>query len=346
MEYICRSSQKLDNNIVDIKSNGKVILTYIAKLNNIYVVESDSIDLVRNIGLFEVIKPSRRFSLAKTIPDNVMFTPHISKDKLRVTQSVGWGMNVGVLDSGVKAEHCSMLINEDSKDFTGYGNQIIYNHSTYVAKIINYYAPGARIFSMKIAHTGDDIIEGNIIKALDYSIDKNMDILNLSFENEYKEECLGDCSLCDYINAVVDEGIVVVTVSGNYGELDGNTIGCPGRAERAITVGAVNRESRLSDSSGKGVPGFLKPNILAPGSVSILMGREYEHDSGTSYAAPIITGILTSLIPTHGKDEIISKMYDTCTDLGYSKYEQGFGLLNIDKLLEVREDEQTVLSSS
>ncbi|WP_179878625.1 S8 family peptidase [Bacillus cereus] len=255
-------------------------------------------------------------------------------------------MKVAIVDSGVRSEHCVKLNKQDSKDFTGYGNVIMQDHGTFVAKIINYYAPGAQIVSMKVAHEGEDILEGTIIEALDYCIEKEVDIINLSLENGSKQECKGDCTLCDYIDAVVNEtGTVVVTVSGNFGYLEGNTVGCPGRAEKAITVGAVNRESKLSESSGRGVPGFLKPNILAPGHVRILMENKLENVSGTSFAAPIITGILTSLIPTYGKDESITKIYATCTDLGYSKHEQGFGLLNIHKLLEVFDDEQAVLNS-
>lgn len=345
MEYICSSQRNIHSNLVQSKSNGRVRLKYTAKFNNLYVVETEDMNELRRLDLFDEIEPSRTFSVASKKLEEVVFKPHPSRQKLRTTQSLGWRMTVGVLDSGVRAEHCSRLLEADSRDFKGYGNQIVRNHGTHVAKIINYYAPGANIISIKIAHTGDDIITGDILSALDYAVDKKVDILNLSFE-AYNEHCTGNCKVCDYVNAVVEAGITVVTVSGNYGFMDGNSVGCPGRAEKAITVGAIDMESNLSESSGRGVSGFLKPNILAPGHVNILMGDKYESDSGTSFAAPIITGILTSLIPTHGKDYIISKMFDTCDDIGYEKYEQGFGLLNIDKLLEVEADEEAVLSSS
>lgn len=354
MEYICQSLVRdIDNKMISEASDNQVKLIYKALFNNIFVLESPSKTHIEEINLFFKISPSRKFKLASNSDNEVEFQPHVPRNVLRRTQNLGWSMNIGVIDSGVKKESRIRLF--DSIDFTGYNNVILVDHGTEVAKIIKYYASGSNITSIKVSHDGYDISDGILIQALDYAVEKKLDIINLSLELQpfkhrkidySKEECKGDCYLCDYVNTVVDEGILVVSVAGNDGEFDGNTITCPGRAEKAITVGSINPEGKLSKSSGKGVLTFSKPNILAPGTARILIDNSYRNVSGTSYSAPVITGILAALIPTQGMEQVITEMYNTCTDIGYEKYEQGFGLLNIEKLVEVFKDEETVSNSS
>ncbi|WP_082874253.1 S8 family serine peptidase [Exiguobacterium sp. KKBO11] len=354
MEYICQSLfRNIDEKMINRVSNNRVKVIYKALFNNIFVIESLNKSYIEELNLFFKISSSRRFKLAGSIRNEVEFQPQVPRDLLRRTQNLGWSVNIGIIDSGVKKKSGIKLF--DSIDFTGYNDTIVVDHGTEVAKIVKYYASGSNITSIKVSHDGYDISEALLIQALDFAAEKKLDIVNLSLElqpfkdrkNSYsQEECNGDCFLCDYVNTIVDEGIIVVSVAGNDGESEGNTITCPGRADKAITVGSINVEGKVSNSSGKGVLTFLKPNILAPGNVRILIDSFYRNVSGTSYSAPIITGILAALIPTQDIEKVITEMYKTCTDIGFEKYEQGFGLLNIEKLVEVLKDEETVSNSS
>jgi serine protease AprX len=63
-------------------------------------------------------------------------------------------------------------------------------------------------------------------------------------------------------------GIVVVAASGNTGS-DPMTVGVPGNVPYIITVGAAdnaNNNVAFFSSSGPTVEGFVKPDILAPGT--------------------------------------------------------------------------------
>ncbi len=124
----------------------------------------------------------------------------------------------------------------------------------------------------------------------------------------------------------------------------GSRVACPGAAEKAITVGSIDPDGKLAINSGKGLPGFNKPNLLAPGTGTI--GNK--HFSGTSFATPIITGVLASLFSAKDidKSKIITCLYQTCQSMGIDKHQQGFGVINLEKLMEVYKNEKTILSSS
>ncbi len=69
--------------------------------------------------------------------------------------------------------------------------------------------------------------------------------------------------------------------AGNSGP---GSIGCPGAADSALTVGAVDGADALADFSSQGPragDGGLKPEITAPG-VDILAARS--HSSGAARA--------------------------------------------------------------
>ncbi|RNB79037.1 S8 family peptidase [Brevibacillus panacihumi] len=333
MHLICSCQHFLKEENVQLIQN-VARLIHKAKLAPVYIIEADSPKQIRQLNLFDEVREASTFFVA----DDARLYPPVSNDALfRKLNAVGWGgMKVAVLDTGVRPEQVSVSF---SKDFTGYGNIIVHNHGTRVAKIINHFSPRAFIESYKIGHHGNDIKEGFIFMALDEVMEHEVDLVNLSIS--FQRHCKGSCELCNYINAFVDAtGSTVVVAAGNDGQYSFSTIGCPGAAEKVITVGAVDPSKMLADFSSIGEPGFDKPNILAPGYVDITMrftsGFAIESDTGTSYAAPVITGILSSLFSIYpDRAQIITKMYETCESIGMPRHEQGFGLLDLDRLVEV-----------
>jgi len=111
------------------------------------------------------------------------------------------------------------------------------------------------------------------------------------------------------VKRLSDEGILVVVAAGNSGP-DEDTIGCPGCAPEAITVGAVDRDGQVADFSSRGGPLFpSKPDVVAPGvdifsgtgrATQVDMGDPragfgYASISGSSMAAPHVAGLLALL---------------------------------------------------
>lgn len=94
-------------------------------------------------------------------------------------------------------------------------------------------------------------------------------------------------------------------------------------------------------------PGHInsnKPNILAPGYGQIISKVYVSSFSGTSFAAPVVTGILGALVSyTSNVEKLRIKLLETAEKLeGISVTKQGLGRLNLPKLLEVLENENKI----
>lgn len=139
--------------------------------------------------------------------------------------------------------------------------------------------------------------------------------------------CTGTCIFCRDVVGFAQEGIVLVAAAGNDGPGMG-TICCPGSAPDVITVGAVGDDLRLLQSSSRGSPVHAKPDLVAPGTVN-------PYAEGTSYAAPVVTGLLAAAMGQYTKTEAVSALKGSCRDLKLKAHEMGAGLVNPERYVEV-----------
>ena len=113
--------------------------------------------------------------------------------------------------------------------------------------------------------------------------------------------------------------------------------------------------NRLVNFSGRGPTAecIVKPDIIAPGSDIIscltptyyyekspdeinIVSDNYMKLSGTSMSTPIITGAIALLLEKHGTispNEIKYMLKHGTTNLNYPQNQQGWGLINIEKLI-------------
>ncbi|MGI5148084.1 S8 family peptidase [Plantactinospora sp. CA-294935] len=177
--------------------------------------------------------------------------------------------------------------------------------------------------------------------------------------------------ICREVDRLVQSGVVVVAAAGNTGygyviDAGGRrmrtafdlTINDPGNAELAITVGATScrpHASGISYFSSKGPTGDgrAKPDLVAPGervisagtgrlleqALTSVPGATYVENSGTSMAAPHVSGVAAAFMSVHqefiGRPHRVKRaLLDSATDLGRDRSFQGRGLVDAMRALQ------------
>jgi subtilisin family serine protease len=198
--------------------------------------------------------------------------------------------------------------------------------------------------------------------------------VNISIGNDFEPEwfACGQSPLCVEVNRLVNSGVVVVAAAGNsgYGSLESKYVGTisaglsltindPGNAEDAITVGSTHRHMPhvygVSYFSSKGPTGDgrPKPDLVAPGEkiISCATGKAraevrqqagdclYVEDSGTSMAAPHVSGVIAAFLSIRrefiGQPKKVKEIFlSTATDLRRERYFQGNGLVDLMRAIQ------------
>lgn len=175
-------------------------------------------------------------------------------------------------------------------------------------------------------------------------------ILNISIGTEANDPVSEDSILVRGVNEAWDAGLVVVAAAGNNGPAP-MSVTAPGISRKIITVGAADdykhiyiRGKKISNYSGRGPTQecIQKPDVVAPGSNIISCSSHpvnaagYTVRSGTSMATPIVTGAIALLLekyPSMTNKEVKLRLRSSCDDLGMPKSQQGWGMLNLKRLL-------------
>ena len=244
----------------------------------------------------------------------------------------GSGVTVALIDTGVArvADLGDRVLAR--VDFTPGGNgEDAYGHGTHLAGVIagngaaslgkwRGVAPGANLVSLKVAGPDGSTDVSVVIAALQWVVvhraEYGIKVLNLSFGTDSVQPYA-----LDPLNAAVERawaaGITVVVSSGNRGP---GTINKPGDDPYVITVGAVdvNRTADRKDdevapfsSSARTVDGFVKPDVVAPGTTIVasrdagstidglhpeaVLDGNYFKGTGTSQAGAVVSGVAAML---------------------------------------------------
>ncbi|UXY24345.1 S8 family peptidase [Streptomyces cynarae] len=271
----------------------------------------------------------------------------------------GQGVKVAVLDTGVDAAHPDLAGRiAESKDFSGSGNTVDhFGHGTHVASIVGGtgaassgsrkgVAPKAELLIGKVL--GDDGYgsESQVIDGMEWAAAEHAKVVNMSLGSD--EPTDGTDPMSQALNTLSASGdTLFVVAAGNAGQSGDSTIGSPGAADAALTVGAVDRDDSLASFSSRGPrlgDKAVKPDVTAPG-VGIVAARasgttmgdpvdaNYTAASGTSMATPHVAGAVALIAQQHPgwtgqqlKDALISTAH---TVPGTKATEQGGGRIDV-----------------
>lgn len=282
------------------------------------------------------------------------------------------GVTIAVLDTGVAyhPDFDNRII--AFKDFVNGRNEIYDDsgHGTHVAGCLcgsgllsagkyRGIAPASNLVVGKVLdENGDGHIE-SMSAGINWILDKQWEydirILNISIgmgENSNEERMK---SLLALVDEAWKSGLIVVCAAGNMGP-EPMTISPLGARKEVITVGCHeggyfgNRKHLCEDYSGRGPSPYVikKPDIVAPGTDIISCnariekrGRFYKNGyiakSGTSMATPIVSGGLALLLqkyPFYSNERAKQKLLYTARDLNEPWNKQGWGMIQIDRLLK------------
>jgi len=194
--------------------------------------------------------------------------------------------------------------------------------------------------------------------------------VNMSLGYDFDPEwfACGQSPVCVEVDRLVRSGVAVVIAAGNTGKGFALTINDPGNAELPVTVGATHRDMphrygvSYFSSKGPTADGRAKPDLLAPGERIISCGAgpdvamylglaaniqpdpnrtdaHYLERSGTSMAAPHVSGIIAGILSTRGEfiglpEDIKDYLVKNAIDLGRERSFQGGGLVDMMRTIQ------------
>lgn len=227
-------------------------------------------------------------------------------------------------------------------------------------------APRANIVNVRVIDSTGASNVSTILRGLQWVLANrttyNIKVVNMSLGatpmGSYKTDFMATAA--EVLNFA---GVTVVVSAGNTGPLAG-TVTTPATDPYVITVGALddNGTSLLLDdlmavfsSRGKTVfDNLSKPDLVAPGRKMVslrspgseldtlfpdrqvtatgALGPDYYRLSGTSMAAPVVTGVVALMVernPTLSPAQIKKRLKATATSLGFgTAFDRGAGLVN------------------
>ncbi len=282
---------------------------------------------------------------------------------------LGHTVRIGIIDSGLDANHPELQgklkIFKDFTDKQSVQPTDDLGHGTHITGTIAGgqtaptsgdripsaigIAPGAELVVAKIFTRSQDTTLETTLSAMQWMADPDgnpstMDqpqVINSSWGSEGPAGGLDPSSepFCRAVETWTKLGITSVFAAGNRGS-QANAIDLPAACPQAIAVGATDMNDQVPSFSSRGPVKWKdllleKPEIGAPGwkVLSSKSGGGYEEMSGTSMAAPHVTGLIAlmlqknpTLTPAQVKQMLITSAYDLYQP-GFDS-DSGFGRLD------------------
>jgi subtilisin family serine protease len=262
--------------------------------------------------------------------------------------STGVGAVVGVVDSGVQADHPDLaghlragydFVQNDATPQDGNG------HGTHVSGIISAVsgngigvesvAPGSTILPVRVLDDDGGGSTDTVAKGVDYARTHGADVINLSLGSDVPlVGAMGGDAFDAAVHRALAAGIVVVAASGNNGV---PVCEQPAASDGLLCVGAVDKRKQRSffSSFGSGLglvaPGGSGTGIAGEDVLSTYTGSGYEELAGTSQAAPHVSGVAALLVARGVRGQAaVKRILATATDLGAPGVDPvyGAGLVN------------------
>ncbi|MGV9311552.1 S8 family peptidase [Streptomyces sp. NPDC003691] len=268
----------------------------------------------------------------------------------------GTGVKIAVLDTGIDDSHPDLAgkvaaeqnftPEGDAKDRNGHGTHVASTAAGTGAKSGGTHkgvAPGATLINGKVLDDWGGGTWSGVMAGIDWAVAQGADVVNMSLGGD-------DSPGTDPVEALVDKyaaekGVLFAISAGNSGP-GSSSLGSPGTATGALTVGAVDGNDVIADFSSRGPrfgDGGIKPDVTAPGvavtaAAAAGTGPQnppgYTDMAGTSMAAPHAAGaaaLLKQRNPDWTGARIKAALAGSAKPGPYDVFTQGTGRIAVDR---------------
>ena len=249
-------------------------------------------------SLLDVLLPPDR-SDCSTHPDQRVSWGHerIGADAV---DADGAGVDVGILDTGIQTDHCSLSVaggwNATAGSATDYEDR--HGHGTHVAGIAGAadndlgvvgVAPAANLYAVKVLDDDGEGRYSELVAGIDWCMSNDVELISMSLGGEEESATVDEA-----VEAAHAAGHLLLSAAGNEGNpgdgtCEAETMTYPATHEDVVAVTAMNENDTLASYSSVGAA----VDLLAPGTdvTSATVDNEYAEASGTSMACPFVTGV-------------------------------------------------------
>jgi len=173
-------------------------------------------------------------------------------------------------------------------------------HGTHVTGIISSddsysrgIANGTKIMVAKVLDASGSGSDSDVISGIEWCLNNSAQVISMSLGGDNYNGTCDDDLLAKAVNNATNKGAVVVVAAGNSGKYGLSTPAC---ASKAVAVGATDKNNSVVGFSSKG----SELDLLAPGldinSTYPVMYRSWKQMSGTSMAAPHVSGVIALML--------------------------------------------------
>ncbi|AOV08763.1 S8 family peptidase [Sporosarcina ureilytica] len=327
--YIVSFKSEIDEQIIE-SSGAKIIESLINSPIVIISANESALAKLQNADHIEAIEKNKKITIAAQEVNwgiKPVKIPHAWE-----TGYTGKGVKIAIIDTGVGphedlkvAKNVSFVALEPSNtDYNGHGTHI----AGIIAALDNHFgvkgvAPNAALYSLKVFNKHGDGYTHDVIKAIDWAIEHEMDMINLSLTSEIHMS-----SYENIINRAYEKGLLIVGAAGNSTSINIgiDNVKYPARFENVIAVSSVDWDGKKGFYSSVG-PAV---EVAAPGVriYSTYAGNSYSYLQGTSMATAFVTGhlaLLKEAYPHLSNVQLRKKMIDDVVDLGPKGRDLVFG---------------------
>lgn len=287
-------------------------------------------------------QPDYRITLDEVTVNDPSRSKQYALDKVLANQAwdktMGEDVKIAIVDSGVDLSHPDLMdkllpgvntVEERNppKDDVGHGTHVagiaaaIANNNEGIAGL----APKAKILPVKVLGDGSGTA-ASIAAGIIWAADQGADVINMSLGMYQTADVLGEA-----VQYALSKNVVVVATMGNDNvERKRYPAAYPG----VIAVGSTDQADKKSTFSNYGdwisvaAPGTAIFSTFPTYPVSISGTAGYASLSGTSMAAPLVTG-LVGLIRSQKKGlapaEVKAILEKSADDLGTAGFDKQFG---------------------